>query len=65
QQRRSGEPYIFHPLEVANILAGMRLDSHCLMAAVLHDVIEDTDTAKDRLADQFGRDVADMVDGVS
>jgi len=65
QKRRSGEPYIFHPLEVANILAGMRLDSHCLMAAVLHDVIEDTDTAKDRLADQFGRDVADMVDGVS
>jgi len=65
QKRRSGEPYIFHPLEVANILAGMRLDSHCLMAAVLHDVIEDTDTAKDRLAEKFGRDVADMVDGVS
>jgi len=65
QQRRSGEPYISHPLEVAHILASMHMDARSLMAAILHDVIEDTRTAKDLLADDFGKDVAELVDGVS
>jgi RelA/SpoT family (p)ppGpp synthetase len=65
QQRSSGEPYIFHPLAVARILAEMRLDTTTLIAAILHDVIEDTGVAKEDLAKQFGKDVADLVDGVS
>ena len=65
QRRISGEPYIFHPLEVARILAGMRLDAKSIAAAILHDVIEDTATAKEKLAHEFGRDVAELVDGVS
>ncbi len=65
QKRRSGEPYIFHPLEVARILANMHLDSRSIMAAILHDVIEDTPTAKEHVAADFGIDVADLVDGVS
>ncbi len=65
QQRMSGEPYIFHPLEVARILAGMRMDYQSIMAAILHDVIEDTPTAKDQLVVQFGGEIAELVDGVS
>ena len=65
QHRRSGEPYIYHPLEVARILAQMRMDSKSITAAILHDVIEDTQTAKSQLATDFGKDVADLVDGVS
>ncbi len=65
QKRRSGEPYIFHPLEVARILASIHLDSRSLMAAILHDVIEDTPTAKEQVAADFGVDVAELVDGVS
>ncbi len=65
QKRRSGEPYIFHPLEVARILADMHLDSRSIVAAILHDVIEDTPTAKEQVAADFGADVADLVDGVS
>jgi RelA/SpoT family (p)ppGpp synthetase len=65
QKRLSGEPYIHHPVEVARILAGMRLDPKSLMAAILHDVMEDTGVPKDRIAGEFGRDVAAMVDGVS
>ncbi len=65
QCRASGEPYIFHPLEVAHILATMHLDARSIMAAILHDVIEDTATAKERIAEQFGKDVAELVDGVS
>lgn len=65
QRRRSGEPYIFHPLEVARILASIHLDSRSLMAAILHDVIEDTPTAKEQVAADFGIDVAELVDGVS
>ena len=65
QFRRSGEPYITHPLEVANILASIRMDHQTLMAAMLHDVIEDTGIAKNAIDKQFGDVVADLVDGVS
>jgi GTP pyrophosphokinase len=65
QMRKSGDRYISHPLAVARILAEMRLDHQSLMAAMLHDVIEDTGIPKDALADQFGEDVAELVDGVS
>ena len=65
QVRRSGEAYIFHPLSVAAILGDMRLDSRSIIAALLHDVIEDTPTAKEELATRFGKDVAQLVDGVS
>ncbi len=65
QHRVSGEPYIFHPLEVARILAQMHLDARSIIAAILHDVIEDTPTAKEKIAEQFGADVAALVDGVS
>lgn len=65
QTRSSGEPYIIHPVAVARILAEMRLDHETLMAALLHDVIEDTEISKEDLANQFGETVADLVDGVS
>ncbi len=65
QQRQSGEPYIFHPLAVALILANMQMDSHTLIAAILHDVIEDTEVTRTEIAEKFGEDVAHMVDGVS
>jgi len=65
QKRMSGEPYIYHPLAVARILAGLKLDHKTLMAAILHDVIEDTRYAKEQLANEFGEEVADLVDGVS
>ena len=65
QFRSSGEPYISHPIAVAEILSGWRLDADSLMAALLHDVIEDTTVAKQILAERFGSAVADIVDGVS
>ncbi|MBZ0335753.1 bifunctional (p)ppGpp synthase/hydrolase SpoT [Marinobacter sp. JH2] len=65
QMRKSGDRYITHPLAVAHILAELRLDHQSLMAAMLHDVIEDTGIPKDALSDQFGDDVAELVDGVS
>lgn len=65
QTRATGEPYIYHPLEVANILAGMRLDKQTIIAAILHDVIEDTPADKEQIATIFGEEVADLVDGVS
>lgn len=65
QSRTSGEPYIFHPLAVARILAEMRMDATTLIAAILHDVIEDTGVSKDEVATRFGKDVATLVDGVS
>ena len=65
QHRRSGEPYIFHPIEVARILAHMHLDGKSISAAILHDVIEDTRHGKDSIAELFGKDVAELVDGVS
>lgn len=65
QKRKSGEPYIYHPLAVARILAEMRMDYRCLIAAFLHDVLEDTEIAKEQMAALFGEDVAELVDGVS
>ena len=65
QQRYSGEPYISHPVAVATILAELRLDAQTLMAALLHDVIEDTGVPKADIATMFGAEVAELVDGVS
>jgi RelA/SpoT family (p)ppGpp synthetase len=65
QSRVSGEPYISHPVAVARILSEMRMDANCIIAAILHDVIEDTPTLKENLIDEFGEEVADLVDGVS
>jgi len=65
QRRRSGEAYVTHPLAVANILADMHMDHQSLMAAMLHDVIEDTGIPKEALVAQFGETVAELVDGVS
>ncbi len=65
QKRMSGEPYIYHPVAVARILAGMRMDHKCLMAAILHDVIEDTETAKEQITEKFDTEIAELVDGVS
>ncbi len=65
QWRRTGHAYISHPLAVANILAHMRMDHETIMAALLHDVIEDTDVAKANLGERYGESVAQIVDGVS
>ncbi|MGB1800175.1 MAG: bifunctional GTP diphosphokinase/guanosine-3',5'-bis pyrophosphate 3'-pyrophosphohydrolase [Gammaproteobacteria bacterium] len=65
QKRKSGEPYIHHPLEVAYILGEMHMDHQTLIAAILHDVIEDTPTAKTAITRRFGKGVAEIVDGVS
>jgi guanosine-3',5'-bis(diphosphate) 3'-pyrophosphohydrolase len=65
QQRRTGEPYIYHPIGVARILAEIRMDHKCLMAAILHDVLEDTNLSKEELAQQFDDEIAELVDGVS
>ncbi|MDH4109467.1 MAG: HD domain-containing protein, partial [Gammaproteobacteria bacterium] len=65
QTRRSGEPYISHPVAVAQILADMHMDGQAIAAAILHDVIEDTDTRLDELRDSFGGEIAALVDSVS
>ncbi|MBT5006348.1 MAG: bifunctional GTP diphosphokinase/guanosine-3',5'-bis pyrophosphate 3'-pyrophosphohydrolase [Halieaceae bacterium] len=65
QLRRSGEPYVTHPLAVAGILAEMHMDHQSLIAAMLHDVIEDTGIPKSAIGEQFGAPVAELVDGVS
>ncbi len=65
QQRLSGEPYIAHPIAVASILAELHMDHRSIVAAILHDVIEDTPTAKEQIAEEFGEEVALLVDGVS
>ena len=65
QRRRSGEAYVTHPLAVAGILADMHMDHQSLIAAMLHDVIEDTGIEKEVIGEQFGGTVADLVDGVS
>ncbi|HVE49381.1 MAG TPA: bifunctional (p)ppGpp synthetase/guanosine-3',5'-bis(diphosphate) 3'-pyrophosphohydrolase [Casimicrobiaceae bacterium] len=65
QYRKSGEPYITHPLAVASILSQWRIDAQGLAAALLHDVMEDTSVTKHEIETTFGRPVAEMVDGVS
>lgn len=65
QQRRSGDPYIVHPLAVAQLLGEMRMDAQTIVAAILHDVIEDTPTDKATIAKEFSNEVAELVDGVS
>ncbi|HEX6571960.1 MAG TPA: bifunctional GTP diphosphokinase/guanosine-3',5'-bis pyrophosphate 3'-pyrophosphohydrolase [Steroidobacteraceae bacterium] len=65
QRRRSGEPYITHPVAVADLLADLRLDAQTMIAAILHDVMEDTPNTKDEITERFGREVAELVDGVS
>ncbi len=65
QVRHSGEPYLVHPLEVADILADMKLDVVCVAAGLLHDVVEDTLTTIERIRETFGNDVAHIVEGVT
>jgi GTP pyrophosphokinase len=65
QRRRSGEDFIVHPVGVAKICAGMRLDTETLCAALLHDTVEDTSASLDAVREQFGEDVATLVDGVT
>ena len=65
QSRSSGEPYITHPVAVASIIAEMRLDHEAVMAALLHDVIEDTPYTEEQLKDEFGASIAEIVEGVS
>ena len=65
QFRISGDPYISHPVAVAEILAGWHLDAQALCAALLHDVMEDTHITKSEIAERFGRTTAELVDGVS
>ena len=65
QRRKSGELYIIHPLNVAYILAQLELDYETICAALLHDVVEDTEVTSKQLADEFGTNIAEMVDGVT
>ena len=65
QLRKSGEPYIIHPLYVAIILAGLEMDKETIIAGILHDVVEDTVLTKSQIAERFGSDVALLVDGVT
>jgi guanosine-3',5'-bis(diphosphate) 3'-pyrophosphohydrolase len=65
QTRKSGEPFVYHPLAAADILAELRLDPTTIAAALLHDVLEDTGVTKEELSERFGDDVAEIVDGVT
>ncbi len=65
QTRMSGEPFISHPVAVASELAEMHMDAQTIAAAILHDVVEDTDVTIQDIEDQFGREIAALVDGVS
>jgi GTP diphosphokinase / guanosine-3',5'-bis(diphosphate) 3'-diphosphatase len=65
QIRRSGEPYLSHPVEVAHVLADMRLDVTSLCAALLHDVVEDTKIPLEKITENFGPEVARLVEGVT
>ncbi|MGH8116235.1 MAG: HD domain-containing protein, partial [Rhodanobacteraceae bacterium] len=65
QRRRSGEPYITHPVAVATILAGLRLDAETIIAAMLHDTLEDTGLTRAQLEASFGTTVTELVDGVT
>ena len=65
QTRKTGEPYILHPVAVAQILANMRMDHESIAAAILHDTIEDTPLSKQDIVNQFGPEIAELVDGVT
>ncbi len=65
QSRKTGDPYITHPIAVAKLLGEVQFDSATLMAAILHDVVEDTEYAKEDIAVRFGNEVAELVDGVT
>lgn len=65
QVRITGEPYIYHPIQVAKILAEMRMDDETITAAILHDILEDTTTTKDEISQIFSSSIAELVDGVS
>ena len=65
QRRKSGEPYIAHPVAAAELLADLKLDADTLVAAILHDVVEDTVITKAEIAERFGASVAEIVDGVT
>lgn len=65
QKRLSGEEYIIHPVNVASILSSLNLDDETICAAILHDVVEDTDVTKEDIEKEFGEEIANMVDGVT
>ena len=65
QSRLTGEPYIYHPIEVARILAEMHIDHTTIIAALLHDVLEDTDHSKRELTERFGSEVTELVGSVN
>ncbi|MGC2165659.1 MAG: bifunctional (p)ppGpp synthetase/guanosine-3',5'-bis(diphosphate) 3'-pyrophosphohydrolase [Gallionella sp.] len=65
QTRQSGDPYVTHPIAVARILAPLHIDLQAIIAALLHDVVEDTDVTKEQVAESFGKPVAELVDGLS
>lgn len=65
QTRQSGEPYLVHPLEVANILADLKLDPICVATGLLHDIVEDTETSAEEIEEYFGPEIAHLVDGLT
>ena len=65
QTRKTGEPYILHPVAVASILANMRMDHGSVAAAILHDTIEDTPLTRDEIEHRVGEEIADLVEGVT
>ena len=65
QKRKSGEPYIVHPVNVAYTIAELGLDEQTICAALLHDVVEDTDATFEDIVEEFGQEIAEMVDGVT
>ena len=65
QTRKSGEPYITHPVAVAHILAEIGLDGEAIVAAILHDTLEDTPLSREEIEAEFGHDVVELVDGVT
>ena len=65
QKRATGDPYIVHPLAVAHILADLGIEFHTIIAALLHDTVEDTSISLDEIEKQFGRDIRNLVNGVT